>query len=68
MSALHSFFVMGGYAAYVWPAYAVFFIVLIADTVAPRLRRHRVLKELRARLARQSVRQERKSTFTPPSP
>jgi len=62
-----SFFKMGGYATYVWPAYAVFFLVLIADTVAPRLRRRRLLGELRARLARQSVRQERDATSTPPS-
>ena len=71
MNALQGFFAMGGYATYVWPAYAVFFIVLIADTVAPRLRRRRVLGELRARLARQSARQQRggDNTFPiPPSP
>jgi heme exporter protein D len=68
MNALQHFLAMGGYAAYVWPAYALFFVVLIADTVAPRLRRHRVLRELRARLARQSVRQERKPPSTPVSP
>lgn len=68
MSALQHFFAMGGYAAYVWPAYALFFIVLIADTLAPRLRRRRVLAELRARLARQSARQERKPLSTPASP
>ncbi|MEO9078757.1 MAG: heme exporter protein CcmD [Rhodanobacter sp.] len=72
MNAWHSFFAMGGYAAYVWPAYAVFFIVLIADNVAPRLRRRRILMELRARLARQSARQHhaaRGPTHTlPPSP
>ncbi len=69
MNALQTFLTMGGYAAYVWPAYAVFFIVLIADTIAPRLRRRRVLIELRARLARQNVRQERTRTIpTPPSP
>lgn len=71
MSALQTFFTMGGYAAYVWPAYAVFFIVLIADTVAPRLRRRRVLRELRARLVRQQGRQDRagsNSIPTPPSP
>ena len=62
-----AFFAMGGYAAYVWPAYAVFFIVLIADTVAPRLRRRRILGELRVRLARQSARQERHSTSPAPS-
>ncbi|TPG08341.1 heme exporter protein CcmD [Rhodanobacter glycinis] len=71
MSAPQTFFTMGGYAAYVWPAYAVFFIVLIADTVAPRLRRRRVLRELRARLVRQQARQDRagsNSIPTPPSP
>ena len=67
MNALHSFLAMGGYAAYVWPAYAVFFIVLIADSIAPRLRRRKILGELRARLARQSARQERITT-PPPSP
>ena len=59
MSPLQTFFAMGGYAIYVWPAYAVFFIVLIVDTIAPRLRRRRVLRELRARLARQDARQQR---------
>ena len=71
MSTLQAFFAMGGYAIYVWPAYALFFIVLIADTVAPRLRRRRVLQELRARLARQQARQDRvggNSISTPPSP
>ncbi|WP_174566727.1 heme exporter protein CcmD [Rhodanobacter sp. C03] len=64
---MQTFFAMGGYAAYVWPAYAVFFIVLIADTIAPGVRRRRVLHELRARLARQSLRQNRNSP-APPSP
>jgi len=54
-----SFFAMGGYAAYVWPAYAVFFLVLAADFIAPALRRRRNLRELRARLARQTARQQR---------
>ncbi|MEO8809948.1 MAG: heme exporter protein CcmD [Rhodanobacter sp.] len=67
MNGIHTFFAMGGYAAYVWPAYAVFFIVLVADTVTPRLRRRRVLTALRSRLARQSARLERHSTFPPPS-
>ncbi len=67
MNTLQTFFAMGGYAAYVWPAYAVFFIVLIADSIAPRLRRRRTLRELRARLARQSARQERHSATSAPS-
>ncbi len=59
---MSQFFAMGGYAAYVWPAYAVFFVVLIADYLAPGVRRRRHLRELRARLARQSVRQQRNPT------
>jgi heme exporter protein D len=53
------FLSMGGYAIYVWPAYAVFFIVLIADYVNPWLRRRRNLRELRSRMARQAARQQR---------
>lgn len=56
---MKAFLAMGGYAAYVWPAYAVFFAVLLADAIAPRLRRGRILRELRARLARQTARQQR---------
>lgn len=65
-SAFGNFLAMGGYAAYVWPAYAVFFAVLIADYLAPSLRRRRLLRELRGRLARQSARQER-AARTPPA-
>jgi len=67
MSALHDFLAMGGYAAYVWPAYALFFVVLVADAIAPRARRKRLLRELRARLARQEARQE-KHRAPPSSP
>ena len=56
---MSQFLAMGGYAAYVWPAYAVFFIVLLADFISPLLRRRRNLNELRARLARQTARQHR---------
>ena len=58
MQALQTFFDMGGYAAYVWPSFAVFFIVLIADSLVPGLRRRRVLRELRARLQRQRTRSD----------
>lgn len=62
---MSQFLAMGGYAEYVWPAYAVFFIVLIADSVYPPLRRRRNLRELRARLARQSARQQRSASIVP---
>lgn len=53
---MSDFLSMGGYGAYVWSAYAVFFAVLLADFTAPVLRRRRLLRELRARLARQQRR------------
>ncbi len=50
------FLAMGGYAVFVWPAYAVFILVLAADVIATVLRRRRVLRELRSRIARQGRR------------
>lgn len=50
------FFAMHGYAAYIWPAYAVFFVVLMADALTPLLQRRRALREVRSRLARQAAR------------
>lgn len=38
---------MGGYASYVWPAYALTIIVLIANILFPLLCRRRILRELR---------------------
>jgi heme exporter protein D len=49
-------FAMGVYGFYVWSAVAVFFIVLLIDTLAPLARRRRNLRELRARIARQENR------------
>ena len=50
------FFAMGHYAAYVWSAYAVFFVVLLADALAPMWQRRRTLRELASRLKRQNAR------------
>ena len=52
---MSDFFGMGGYGMYVWPAYLVFFVVLLFDTVAPFLQRRRALKELQARLRREAA-------------
>ncbi|MGN6479704.1 heme exporter protein CcmD [Luteibacter sp.] len=49
---MSTFFAMGGYGAYVWTAFAVFFIVLLIDTLAPLARRRRNLRDIRARIAR----------------
>lgn len=53
---MHDFFAMGGYGAFVWPAYAVFLIVLLADALMPLWHRRRALRELRRRLQRQRTR------------
>jgi len=53
-----AFLAMGGYAAYVWPAYAVFLAVLLGDSLVPTLHRRRIVRELRAQLVRQAARQE----------
>jgi heme exporter protein D len=51
------FFAMNGYDAYIWPSYAVFFIALAIDAIAPRLRRKRVLAEIRGKLQRRQARE-----------
>ena len=67
-TSLHDFLAMGGYAAYVWPAYGVFFAVLIADWLAPSLRRRRLLRELRGRMTRQSARERGRERAAAPNP
>jgi heme exporter protein D len=52
---MSEFLAMGGYGIYVWPAYIVFFVVLLFDAVSPFLQRRRALRELQARLRRQAA-------------
>ena len=47
---------MGGYGSYVWSSYAVFFVVLAIEALAPRSRRRRLLAEIRGRLKRRAAR------------
>jgi len=63
--SLQHFLAMGGYAGYLWPAYGIFFIVLLADFIAPTLRRRRLLRELRSRLARNAARAQRPAPSPP---
>ena len=49
MSSLQEFLSMGGYAAYVWPAYAFAAVVLIVNAVQPVRRLHAKLALLRRR-------------------
>jgi len=50
------FLAMGGYAIYVWSAYAFFLIILIFNIWQPMLARKRYLKQ---QLRREAVQQER---------
>jgi heme exporter protein D len=53
---MSEFFGMGGYGAYVWSAYTVFAIVLLADALIPIWQRRSTLRELAARLRREAAR------------
>ena len=53
---MSDFFAMHGYATYVWPAYTVFAIVLIADALAPVFARRRALRDIAARTRRAASR------------
>ena len=53
---MSDFFAMGGYGAYVWSAYFVFFAVLLADALTPLWQRRRILRILTARLKREAAR------------
>jgi len=49
------FFNMGGYAGFVWSSYAVFFVVLAIDAIAPMLQRRRALKDVQGRMRRDAA-------------
>jgi heme exporter protein D len=51
------FLSMGGYGAYLWPSYAVLVIVLAIDAIAPRIKRKRVLADIRGKLKRRATRE-----------
>ena len=54
MQGLREFFAMGGYAFYVWTAYALALVVLVANVAAPIARERRLKRRIarRARLER----------------
>lgn len=49
MSSWHEFLTMGGYAAYVWPAYGIALVVMGLNAVLPARRQRALLKELARR-------------------
>ena len=55
MDALRNFLHMGGYGFYVWSAYGMAFVVLVANVIVPIVR----ARELRTRLARQARMEQR---------
>ena len=53
---MSEFLAMGGYAGYVWASYAVFFVVLAIEALAPIAQRKHILAEIRGRLKRRTAR------------
>mgnify|MGYP006276596651 CR=1 FL=1 len=51
---LAEFFYMGGYAFYVWTAYGICFIVLLATMISPMIKRKQLLRKLALKEQRQS--------------
>jgi heme exporter protein D len=49
MKSLHELLTMGGYAAYVWPAYGIAVIVVAINAIAPSLRLRKLKAEIKAR-------------------
>ena len=49
MKSWDEFLTMGGYAAYVWPAYGVALVVLVCNAVLPVRRLRNLRAELRRR-------------------
>lgn len=50
--SLQMFLEMGGYAFYVWTAYAVTFLVLLLNIALPIFQRQQLLRKLTVRLKR----------------
>ena len=50
--SIADFFRMGGYAFYVWSSYAIVFVVLALNFIAPTLRHRRVRRALTRELHR----------------
>lgn len=49
MSSWHEFITMGGYAAYVWPAYGITLLVMVINAIVPGRRQRTLLKLLQRR-------------------
>lgn len=63
-AALHDYLLMGGYAPFIWPAYAVAALVLIAFAIDSWRRVHRATTDLR-RLEAEAAMQARPAKSRP---
>ena len=50
--SISDFLAMGGYAIYVWPTYILFALFFVITIVPPMRGRKRLLRQLKARMAR----------------
>jgi len=53
---MSDFLNMGGYAAYVWSAYGISFVVLILNIILPIYREKELIKSIQKRLQREAQR------------
>ena len=53
--SLSQFLSMGGYAAFVWPSYAVTLIVIVVNVLAARASHRRALEDARRRIGMQEL-------------
>jgi heme exporter protein D len=49
---MREFFAMGGYAAYVWPSYALALIILIGNIIAPMQQRKKIVSDIARKIRR----------------
>ncbi len=61
---MSGFWAMGGYAVYVWSAYALALLVLLLDSALPRRRQRRLLADIRAQVTREQARRARGNVAT----
>ena len=62
MSAVAEFMDMGGYAFYVWSAYAIVGVVLVGNALHPIIRARRVRQSLARQLTFERRREEHRSS------
>lgn len=47
MKVLHDFLAMGGYAAYVWPAYTITLLILLGNVISAWHNNRKILKKIK---------------------